>query len=238
MTSDVLLQAPAAMLARRLKLYGTPPQGRPGEVRRHLPDTSGAFDGSNSPVLLLAGWGAEVAHLKDGRRQILDLALPGDVIFASPAQGEFVFLTKATTARIVLDEALGPSAHMLAALREAHRMAREARLATAVISLGRRSAYERTACLLLALYERHLEMGLADGAGFTLPLTQEMLADALGLSVVHINRTLQQMRSDGRLVLRASQATFPDRAGLASAVGYELRIVPSQRPTFVERRSA
>jgi DNA-binding transcriptional regulator LsrR (DeoR family) len=56
---------------------------------------------------------------------------------------------------------------------------------------------------------------------FRLPLTQEVFADALGLSIVHINRTLQQLRRAGRITLKAGTVTLHDRAKLSSYAFYE-----------------
>ena len=78
-----------------------------------------------------------------------------------------------------------------------------------ITRLGRRTAYERFGNLLLELYHRLHVVGLARDGRFALPLTQEMLADALGLSVVHVNRTVQQMRRDGLLELRAGTVVIP-----------------------------
>jgi CRP-like cAMP-binding protein len=63
-----------------------------------------------------------------------------------------------------------------------------------IIRLGRRSALQRLADLLLELHDRLAEIGMVDERGFYLPLTQEHLADALGLSVVHVNRSLKTLR--------------------------------------------
>jgi len=65
-----------------------------------------------------------------------------------------------------------------------------------IVRLGRQTAYERLAHFLLELYHRLQTAGLAQNERFFLPLTQELLADTLGLSSVHINRTLQQLRRD------------------------------------------
>ncbi len=79
----------------------------------------------------------------------------------------------------------------------------EASLLDHIVRLGRQTAYERMAHLLLELRWRLAEVGLGDERKFPLPLTQEVLADALGLSIVHVNRTLQQLRREGLLEMRA-----------------------------------
>ncbi len=90
----------------------------------------------------------------------------------------------------------------------------QVRLLDHVVRLGRQTAYERVAHLLLELYERARLLGDADGGRFSLPLTQEVLADALGLSVVHVNRVLQQLRRDGYVELRTGQARLLNLSAL------------------------
>src|SRR5437762_14161015 len=65
-----------------------------------------------------------------------------------------------------------------------------------LIDVGRRSALERVAHFLLELLTRLQVIGLADEHSFRMPVTQELIGDALGLSVPHINRTLRQLRQD------------------------------------------
>jgi CRP-like cAMP-binding protein len=77
-------------------------------------------------------------------------------------------------------------------------------------SIGCRSAYQRVAHLFCELYVRMRTLGLAEETGFTLPLTQTELGEALGLSAVHINRTLQQLRHDGVIVSRGRYHGFCD----------------------------
>jgi CRP-like cAMP-binding protein len=69
-------------------------------------------------------------------------------------------------------------------------------LANQVVRLGRQSAYERMAHLLLGFHDRLDAVGLAQGGAFAMPFTQEVLSDVLGLSTVHTNRTLQQLRRE------------------------------------------
>ena len=177
---------------------------------------------------VLAGWVAESVVLEDGRRQIIGLRLPGDRL-AAPGEGvQTAFLTPGRTAVLTGAQA-GPELEALLAAEEL------TRLRDLVVRLGRCSAHERAGHLLLELHERLLRVGLAEGEGFHLPLTQEVLADALGLSIVHVNRTLQQLRREGLLVLRGAQAVFTDRKGLASAVYYNLTVEAPPAPAAVRR---
>jgi CRP-like cAMP-binding protein len=70
----------------------------------------------------------------------------------------------------------------------------EAYLLNQLMRVGRQTAYERTAHFILEIHERLGLVGLAGETSVAIPLTQEIMADALGLSVVHLNRTLQQLR--------------------------------------------
>jgi hypothetical protein len=79
----------------------------------------------------------------------------------------------------------------------------EASILDQIVRLGRLTALERMAHLLLELYSRLNRVGLTMGRRFSAPITQETLANALGLSVVHINRTLQQLRRERLIEMRA-----------------------------------
>lgn len=88
-------------------------------------------------------------------------------------------------------------------------------------SIGCRSAYQRVAHLFCEIYVRMKKLGLAEEMGFVLPLTQTELGEALGLSAVHINRTLQQLRHDGVIVSRGRYHGFFDWERLRRAGEFE-----------------
>jgi len=176
--------------------------------------------------LVVSGWAARARVLRDGRRQLVQIFLPGDLIGLRLLPGSSVIaLTPVRTA----DAA--PLATALKARNGAHaglRVAwerlealRQQQLLDHLVRLGRLSAYERTANLILDLMDRHRRAGLSDGTRMPWPLTQEMVADVLGLSIVHVNRTLQQLRREELIVLRAGQLIVPDRVRLAQAACWE-----------------
>jgi CRP-like cAMP-binding protein len=174
------------------------------------------------PRLIVSGWAASARSLRDGRRQVLQLFLPGDVLGLSlfTADGAVALSNVATADARPLAAALLGRAPAHAALHQAweqSRYARHQQLLDQVLRLGRLSAYERMAHLLVELMERHRRAGLSDGQRMPWPLTQETLADVLGLSVVHVNRILQQLRREGLIVLRAGQLVTPDARRLAAA---------------------
>jgi CRP-like cAMP-binding protein len=78
------------------------------------------------------------------------------------------------------------------------------------LNVGQRTAYERIAHLLCELYLRLRTVGLTDGTSCHFPLTQVDLADATGLTAVHVNRTLQELRRDGLIELQSKTLTIPD----------------------------
>lgn len=79
-----------------------------------------------------------------------------------------------------------------------------------IMRLGRQTAYERLANLFLELEYRLSARGLVTDGAFPMPLTQEMISDALGLSVVHVNRTVQEMRRQGVIALRHGRLAIRD----------------------------
>ena len=90
-----------------------------------------------------------------------------------------------------------------------------------VLNVGRREAYPRMAHILCELLVRLKTMGLADEHACDLPITQGEFADALGITTVHVNRVLQQMRSDGLIRTQGSRFIIPDWARLKQAGDFD-----------------
>lgn len=197
--------------------------------------------------LLVSGWACQQRVLSDGRRQIFGFALPGDLLgsccrSATIAQATAVVLKSGAIADmtfvrdVVLDapQRFGGLASAFAGLQTLH----EGYLLNHLVRLGRQTAYERVAHLLLELNERSAMVGLAAGGASPLPLTQEILADALGLSIVHINRTMQQLRRDGLLDVRGSSLRLLDSDRLAAIAEYQPPFTPSIRRDWRDLRIA
>ena len=168
-----------------------------------------------------AGWAALVRHFADGRRQVQHLLLPGDPLplerdAAYPAT--IVALTPVTL--IDLDGMWLPDPALLDDALRRHTMATVHRLLDATARLGRQVAIERFAHLLLELRDRLRGVGLASDTHFKMPLTQEMLADTLGLTSVHVNRTLQMMRQLQLIELEGRAVTLLLPAELARMADY------------------
>jgi len=158
--------------------------------------------------VLLAGWAFRFKTLEDGRRQILNFLLPGDLL---GLQGELLAnlphgveaLTPVNLCAFGADAIPGffrdfPGIALDITWLAAH----EERLVDdAVLSVGRRTAMESVAALLVHLFKRAASAGLVEAGSIPFPLTQLHLADALGLSVVHTNRVQQRLRKGGFIKL-------------------------------------
>ena len=98
-----------------------------------------------------------------------------------------------------------------------------------VTNVGRREAYGRVAHLLCEIVVRMRAVGLAEGHACDLPMTQNELADATGMSTVHVNRTLQELRGDGLITLKGASLTVLDWEALKHAGDFD--------PTYLHLRT-
>lgn len=173
-----------------------------------------------TPLLLLDGWAARVRLLVDGRRQIVGLMVPGDVIGISELPDPIS--TSTIIALTPLTVCPAPPRGASVSLDLAYALSRacdEAYLLAQVTRLGRMNAQERIMDLLLELYDRLELAGLVRSRGFDVPLTQETLSDALGLTPVHVNRMLQAARKAGDLVWTGKRITLSDPERSARELG-------------------
>lgn len=90
-----------------------------------------------------------------------------------------------------------------------------------LVNIGQRDAYERVAHLLSELWLRMKMVGLTTGNSFELPVTQIELGDTLGLTSVHVNRTLQRLRADGLINLAQGRLHIPDVPRLMAVTKFE-----------------
>jgi CRP-like cAMP-binding protein len=171
---------------------------------------------------LLSGWACRQRILRDGRRQILGFLLPGDLIgmcrHANPiAATTIVAVTEVVTCPV---PDAGPGSGLSEAYARSAALEEQFFLAH-IMRLGRLNAYERMADWLLETQDRLAAAGLSLGNEFPLPLTQEMLADALGLTSVHVNRTLKALRLDGLVTSRGGMISLSGRGQLERLVDYK-----------------
>jgi CRP-like cAMP-binding protein len=182
---------------------------------------------------LLSGWACRQRILLDGRRQILSFLLPGDLIGICQQSNPVAATSILAVSDVVTCRA--PVAEPRSGLAEAY--ARSATLEehhflAQITRLGRLDARERVADWVLETRERLMLVDLSSADTFALPVTQEMLADARGLTTVHINRTLGSMRVDGLVEWKAGIMTILDRGRLERLVDhrpapYSLMSTPS-----------
>ena len=173
----------------------------------------------SGPLIILSGWAVRSRILADGRRQIMSFILPGDLI--GNCRQRCPLSVSSIVALGSLTLCPGPAA--IPALDQVYAVSHaldEAYLLAQITRLGRLSAEERLIDLMLELYDRLSLSGLAADDGFTWPLTQSALADALGLTPVHVNRTLQQLRGRGDVTLRSGHLQLTDPHQLAKRVGH------------------
>ena len=222
----IALSAPPASYGRVLDFRDFEarlPEARASQ-RRGLKPGESLFlqeDRVDSVYVLLDGWAFRYQDLKDGRRQIVDFALPGDVVGlneAASAPYGIEALTPCTFAcysRKSFFELVGRQPAMGLALVQMLARA-EARAIEHVTSLGRRTARERVAHLLLELVTRLKRLDLvADAKSLDLPLMLSHVADALGLANETVCRCLSSLRRDGVLVLRERRLKVLDLRRLA-----------------------
>ncbi|WP_027136256.1 Crp/Fnr family transcriptional regulator [Geminicoccus roseus] len=174
--------------------------------------------------LILSGWACRYKTLEDGRRQIIAFLLPGDlcdlnVFILREMDHSMAAITPLTFAEVTRE-------HMEALTLDHPRVTQalwwDSLVNAAIqrewsVNLGQRTAFERVAHLLCELFLRLRSVGMTEGTSCDFPVTQVDLADATGLSAVHLNRTLQELRGADLIVLRGKLLTIPDLEALQAA---------------------
>jgi CRP-like cAMP-binding protein len=163
------------------------------------------------------GFGARYKLLRNGKRQILNVILPGDVIgmpggFLERANYSVIAISEMTIHVCPIDAYVQlcyrrPQFGLALSWLAVHEAAF---YAERIIDTGRRTPIERLAHFLLELHSRLALIGRAEPTGFDLPFSQEVLGDALGLSVPHLNRMLSQLRFEGLVTVANRHVEFPD----------------------------
>ncbi|MDA9865493.1 Crp/Fnr family transcriptional regulator [bacterium] len=178
--------------------------------------------------LLERGWVMRSRHMENGARQIVNLVLPGDFVAMNAllfARSDFELSCKTDVSAYrlpseKLGNALTRNAMLSAALFwvNAHE---ESLLAERIVSLGRRSARERTAHVLCELMARLEITGVESIEQLMIPVSQEEFSDILGISVVHMNKTLRAFERDGILSFRNSILLIHDKGRLEMEAGFD-----------------
>lgn len=178
-------------------------------------------------AVVARGWCYRYRLLEDGRRTVFNFWLPGDLINLTPMAPGLVSHTaavrEAELVHIVDADfiAMCDASPALGAAFAANERLDNLLLANQVLRLGRLSAMERVAHLFLELWDRLSLVGLADGEQFPLPFTYGTLADALGLSNVHVSRTLGQLRDRGLIETKRRTVLLKAPQQLADLTEYD-----------------
>lgn len=179
-------------------------------------------------IVVLDGWACRYKVLPTGTRQIMAFLMPGDscdlhIGLLREMDHSIQTLSTAQIATI-------PRARMEAMLVDHPAIARamyvsqlvdEGTLRAWIVSMGRRNSLERVAHLMCELYLRAHDIGLTVDTTLELPLSQTVLADALGLTPVHINRVLKTLRIDGAMTLQRGSLKIEDPLRLARIAGFD-----------------
>ncbi|HLL30179.1 MAG TPA: Crp/Fnr family transcriptional regulator [Allosphingosinicella sp.] len=176
--------------------------------------------------LMVEGWAARYKLLPDGARQITAFLIPGDfcdlhVTILGEMDHGITTLTRSKVAFIsrARMDALTQRPSLVTAFWWST-LVDEAVLRSWIVNIGRRDAFEAIGHLICELYVRMKNVGLVEGHRFDLPLTQEEIGDALGLTSVHVNRVLQRLRSEDLISFRQGLLTIHDYRALEKASGF------------------
>lgn len=183
--------------------------------------------------ILLEGWAYRARMLPDGRRQILHFLLPGDLVGMCAHRNPTALTTITALTDVILCPApqarAGQAGEGLAEAYATSRAREEELLLRQITRLGRLSAYERIIDWILETGERIALAGSSGETVFPLPVTQETIADMLGLTSVHVNRMLQSMRRDGLLRIQSGMVTILDRDRCVRLADYSIAGAAARR---------
>ncbi|MBR1208882.1 Crp/Fnr family transcriptional regulator [Bradyrhizobium sp. AUGA SZCCT0124] len=228
---------PIEMMIRKLRQHSERPNDDMEALRsivtsvKNLPeDTPIIHDGqlSTQCCVILSGFAYRSKVSEDGKRQILSFHIAGDIpdLHSLPLKRMDHDLTTLSTAQLgfIDHDALEGTVSTRPALARA--LWRESLVDAAlfrqwIVNLGTRSASGRMAYLIAELRQRLGAMDMVANEQFDFPVTQSKLADALGLSVVHVNRVLQAFRTQGTLDLRRRTGTLGDLEKIVQLGGFD-----------------
>ncbi len=231
--------SPLALMVRKLEIH-TPLQPSDRAALLALPHTIRTYDPSAYLVregeapehcaVLLSGFAYRQKLTGSGMRQIVSMHVPGDALdfqhlFLAVADHNVQTLTRADVATIPRP-ALRELARSHAAIGNAIFVATliEGSIAREwVLNIGRRDARSRLAHLLCEFAVRLDVLGLSGDHGYELPMSQEQLADALGLTAVHVNRTIKSLETDGLITRNRRRISFPRWDALRDLADFSTR---------------
>lgn len=187
--------------------------------------------------ILASGWVLSYKIQADGSRQIVDFQIPGDFlglrsVLLHTSDHGIEPIVDIEAAEVMVSD-------LLQAFAETPRLATailwavsrdEAMVVEHLVGLGRRGADARMAHFLLELGARLSLIGMGSKAGYACPLTQYHLADALGLSAIHVNRVLRKLREDGLVTFRDGLVVFDNYSRLVELADFDPAYLDQSRP--------
>ena len=219
------LTAFIALSLDELRLIGKiESQGR--EIKRGTEITEEGQTG-HCAYVLQHGWAQTFKDMPDGNRQIIGFPISGDCvglrsIMLWKADHSFSAVTDVVVSAV-------PASAMLQLFSDYPRLASaflwsasrdEAMVVEHLVNVGRRNPLERTAHFFMELAERLMLVGLATETEFKCPLNQYVIADALGMSAIHVNRVLRELRELDLLTVKTGTVIIHDLQGLTKLAGY------------------
>lgn len=195
----------------------------------------------HASYVLRHGWVCSYKRLPNGERLIVDVQIPGDFLglrnlLLRTSDQSFMALTDVQVAKISTErlwEIFRTTPRLAMALLWAASRD-EAMIVEHLVSMGKRDAVARTAHFLLELGERFRLVGYGSEEGYACPLSQSILADALGITAIHLNRVLRHLRETNLLLFRDGMVTFLDRERLAEIAGFDLTYLDHRVPILGE----
>jgi CRP-like cAMP-binding protein len=172
--------------------------------------------------VLLEGFACRYKVLENGRRQIVSYFVPGDLcglrVFILGRMDHSIGGIAPSKFAVIAPQAVQEMTDRYPQLTRAlcwSTLVEEAILREWIVSVGQRTALERMGHLFCELFFRFRAVGMHYGTSCAMPLTQLELGETLGLSAVHVNRTLQELRRQHLITLEGGVLTIPDLDGLA-----------------------
>jgi CRP-like cAMP-binding protein len=233
-----MFESPLNRLVRRLEVDTSPLSQEEKNAILRLPVTIREI-GADQDVLregdrpsqcyvVLEGFQCRYKMLRDGERQIMSFHVAGDI---PDLQSLFLEVMDHSLGTITPNKVGFITHDVLRELIRAQpgigeRLWRETLIDAAIFrewitNVGSRDAYTRIGHLICEFFVRLRSVGLAKGTTFNFPITQTEIADATGLSTVHVNRSVQQLRADGLISIERGVCTIPDFERLKEAAMFE-----------------
>lgn len=179
-------------------------------------------------IVVLDGWACRYKILPGGSRQITAFLMPGDSCdlhagLLAEMDHSIQTVTACSIAMISREQidAILDARPRVARAMYVSQLIDEGTLRAWIVSMGRRTSRERIAHLMCELYMRARGIGLTKGPDLILPLSQVTLSDAVGLTPVHVNRVLRELREEGAMTLQRGSLSIADPVRLAKIAGFD-----------------